>query len=234
VNTTNGSITLPDGTFTYDAHPWLGVVGHGFETLVICATIIWALYILRGPLSEFIDRMEVADTPWGKYTAPPRQQPVASVNVSDPPAAVAPDAEPLAVQAWRIALERDIIEQPLTDDTIAQIERNLADDTARWATSWNFERLYNTLFGSQLEALNDLYRSRSPFMYEVIFRYYDKSRRAGFRGSPEDWLRPLTESDLLRSIDYKEQFAHGHELSPFGRSFVEYVRNQGLTLDKPF
>ncbi len=63
------TLTLPDGAFTYDAHPWVATLGQCVSTLLICATIVWSLYLLRKPLSEFIERMTEAQTPFGTYKA---------------------------------------------------------------------------------------------------------------------------------------------------------------------
>ena len=96
--------------------------------------------------------------------------------------------------------------------------------------AWICERIYRLIFGSQIDALQYL-NSDSPADREVIQIYFDAAATAHpdvHEGRTyEVWLGFLISWKLVQVVEDEIS------ISLLGRFFLQYVTQQGLSLQRP-
>ena len=221
------SFSLPQGTLSYDGEPYFAVAGGVLRTLFICAAIIWAAYLLKGPLERYIDRITEAETPLGKLKTPlPPQETVKNPNVSQPPTSDGAEQPEGAAQP-EVSQSQPSTRSEL-DECRSALEK--AQVEARgWAYSWELERTYNIIFGSQLNLLREL--EAGPLTITQASQRMTAAQENAKTPIPT-FLSFLINGGLVATE--KDSSGTGIlELTKKGHDLLAYVRSQDLPLSKP-
>lgn len=182
-----------------------------------------AFLIFRKPLTDFIDRIRSAKTPWSTLDASGPEQPTSLPNpVETPPATlIAMFDNQLLIQA-----ERLIVDDPRlkAETNPAQRERGLIRHLAAAQLRAAFEVIYRIIFGTQLHALRFLAgqptttrRLLVPFYKDALTRYPETHRGLTF----DLWFGFLVSANLVTT---SEEIV---SITLFGREFLKYLVDNG-------
>ncbi|TAM82135.1 MAG: hypothetical protein EPN41_15460 [Candidimonas sp.] len=106
-----------------------------------------------------------------------------------------------------------------------------SDPVKFWQFRWAAERIYNVIFGTQMDLLIHLERSAKPLEETQIRGYFRESSRRGYRSSFINYVAFLRDNGLIAAEDVGGKLVYS--ITNSGRAFLNYVRQERLPQNRP-
>jgi hypothetical protein len=212
--------------------PWLELIKTVVDLIKGIAwplMILWVVLLFRKEIAEFIPRI-IRVGKEGVEASPARSQTVLEQDPSEAEdlakARYAKAAIPQFMQDLEKEIWSNLAENPQEEKLLLAV-RSLA--YAR--TAVRCERVYSTIFGSQIRALRELVSPARPITVDDLKSYYEVSVKVGnptfYKDFPfEAWLGFLVTQELVQIKD------NTVSISDFGRWFLGYMNDARLP-EKP-
>jgi len=183
-------------------------------------------YFLRNEIKGLINRVRSGKLPGGfEFQSLPSQQ--------NPNTNVPLDIDESA-ETRKVELETEYKKMAQDNSALKEQIDNLLTQIAKLQTALLFERMYQSIFGSQIKLLEELQlRGTAGTYYEDISAHYEQTRKLWPSLNSyalETYLNYLSDSKLIES--FMELDRKKYRITAMGIDFLEYIKNLNYAKNK--